>query len=75
MQKKLKKKRRQNMFLNHNISSDLATYSQFSHHYTFIACHKEFEDRFGDVANKIYITDYKDFADKSGAILIDNKRL
>lgn len=59
------------MLINHNISLDRELYPQYSHQYNFILCHKNFEDRFGDVANKIYITDNKEYAANSGAILID----
>ena len=63
------------MKINHNISLDRELYPQYNHHYNFILCHKPFEDRFGDVANKIYITDNEEYSKQSGAILIDNKGL
>ena len=61
------------MKINHNINLDRELYPQYSHQYNFILCHKPFEDRFGDVANKIYITDNEEYSKQSGAILIDNK--
>lgn len=59
------------MLINHNISLDRELYPQHKHHYNFILAHKPFEDKFGDIANKVYITDNKEYAANSGAILID----
>lgn len=63
------------MHINTDIKHDLSLYPQYGHHFSFILCHKPFEDRFGDVANKIYITDNEEYSKQSGAILIDNKGL
>mgnify|MGYP006935955641 CR=1 FL=1 len=60
------------MFLNHDIEKDKVMYPHYSHNYTFIVCHKPFENKFGDISNKVFITDNKDFAKSSGAVLVDS---
>lgn len=58
------------MFLNHNISLDKD--SLYNQSYRFVVCHKPFEDKLSDISNRIYITDNKEFAKSSGAILVDS---
>lgn len=60
------------MFINHDIEKDKLLYPNQSHSYTFIVCHKPFEDKFGDISNKVYLTDFKDFSKESGAVLVDS---
>lgn len=59
-------------FINHNIEQDKEMYPDYSHTYTFVVCHKPFEDKFGDISNKVYLTDFKDFSEESGAILANS---
>lgn len=47
-------------------------YPNNNHAYTFIVCHKPFEDKFGDISNKVYLTDFKDFSKSSGALLVNS---
>ena len=60
------------MLLNHDIEKDKLLYPNHSHTYTFIVCHKPFENKFGDISNKVYLTDFKDFSKSSGAIFVDS---
>ena len=60
------------MFINHDIEKDKAMYPYYNHNYTFIVCHKPFENKFGDISNKVYLSDFKDFANSSGAIFVDS---
>lgn len=60
------------MFLNHDIEKDKLLYPNQNQNYTFIVCHKPFEDKFGDISNKVYLTDFKDFSKESGAVLVDS---
>jgi hypothetical protein len=60
------------MFINHDIEKDKVMYPHFSHNYTFIVCHKHFDNKFGDISNKVYLTDFKEFSKESGATLVDS---
>ena len=60
------------MLLNHDIEKDKILYPHYSNTYTFIVCHKPFEDKFGDISNKVYLTDFKDYAKSSGALLVNS---
>ena len=60
------------MLLNHDIEKDKILYPNNNHAYTFIVCHKPFENKFGDISNKVYLTDFRDFANSSGAIFVDS---
>lgn len=60
------------MLINHDIEKDKILYPNHSNTYTFIVCHKPFENKFGDISNKVYLTDFKDFANSSGAIFVDS---
>ena len=58
------------MFLNHNISQDKD--SPYPQQYSFVVCHKPFEDKLMDISNRVYITDNKEYAKSSGAILVNS---
>ena len=60
------------MFINHDIEKDKILYQHYSNTYTFIVCHKPFDDKFGDISNKVYLTDFKDFSKSSGALLVNS---
>lgn len=60
------------MLLNHDIEKDKLLYPNYSNTYTFIVCHKPFENKFGDISNKVYLTDFKDYAKSSGALLVNS---
>ena len=60
------------MFINHDIEKDKILYPHYSNTYTFIVCHKPFDDKFGDISNKVYLTDFKDFSKSSGALLVNS---
>lgn len=60
------------MFINHDIEKDKELFPHYSNSYTFIVCHKPFEDKFSDISNKVYLTDFRKFSKESGAILVDS---
>lgn len=60
------------MLLNHDIEKDKLQFPNYNHTYTFIVCHKPFDDKFGDISNKVYLTDFKDYAKSSGALLVNS---